>query len=269
MLYADSLLRAADLAEVLLRDDLRDRYTRQATDVRGLVNRTFWDTEVGAYVDGDLRDHHPLDANALAVRFGIADGDRATRALSFIRDRLWTPVGSVTSDVGYGSWAHDGTIWPAYVYSELEARFSTGDDQGALEALRRTWGSMLANDPASTFWEFGTRDGAIHDGSVSLAHGWSTGALPALSRWVLGVRPLKPGYAEYTLDPHPGDLDWACGAVPGPAGLIRVAWQRTDTGLTLWVDAPAGTLGRVAASDGSVTTVGPGRQSLEVALARR
>src|SRR5262249_13154668 len=126
---------------------------------------------------------------------------------------------------------------------EVEARFSVDDDAGALELVRRTWGSMLAHDPASAFWEFATRDGGVRDGSTSLAHGWSTGALPALSRWGLGIRPEEPGFREYTIAPHPGDLAWAYGEAPTPAGPIRVRWERGDSRLTVWTDAPAGTLG--------------------------
>jgi hypothetical protein len=139
----------------------------------------------------------------------------------------------------------------------VEARFGARDDANAIDLVRRTWGSMLARDPFSTFWEFATRDGGIRDGSTSLAHGWSTGALPALSRWVLGIRPVRPGYADYVVDPHPGDLAWACGAVPTPAGPIRIAWQEDAGSLTLWLDAPEGTSG---------TFVVPGGPSREVLL---
>jgi hypothetical protein len=222
---------------------VRDGYLAQAAELRTAINARLWDDAAGAYVDGDLRDYHPLDGNALAVLFGVATGERATQALSFIQDRLWTPAGTLAADQAYGAWAQDGAIWPAYVYPEVEARFSVNDDAQALELVRRTWGSMLAHDPASTFWEFATRDGSVRDGSTSLAHGWSTGALPALSRWVLGIQPVKPGYVEYTIAPHLGDLAWVCGAVPTPAGAIRARWERGDGRFTLWIEAPVGTSG--------------------------
>jgi len=132
-------------------------------------------------------------------------------------------AGTLAADRPYGAWAQDGAIWPAYIYPELEARFGRGDDAGALEVMRRTWGGMLAHDPSSTFWEYAMQDATIHDGSTSLAHGWSTGALPALSTWVLGVRAVRPGYTEYSVAPHAADLAWACGAVPTPQGTLRVA----------------------------------------------
>jgi alpha-L-rhamnosidase len=246
VLYAASLADAADLADQLAMPDVRDRYAHQAADVRTAINAGLWDTAVGAYVDGDLRDHHPLDGNALAVRFGIAADDQAGQVLAFLRANLWTAAGTVAADRPYGAWAQDSAVWPAYVYPEVEARFGHGDDAGALELIRRTWGGMLAHDPGSTFWEYAMQDGSIHDGSTSLAHGWSTGALPALSHWVLGMRAVRPGYAEYVVAPHPGDLAWACGAAPTPRGALRAAWQQTDDRFTLRVDAPNGTIGHLA-----------------------
>jgi alpha-L-rhamnosidase len=245
-LYAGSLDAAADLAEILGLHDQRERYAHQAGDVRAAINAGLWDGSVGAYVDGDLRDHHPLDGNALAVKFGVASDDQAGQVLAFLRANLWTPAGTLAADRPYGAWAQDGAVWPAYVYPEVEARFSHGDDAAALDLLRRTWGGMLAHDPSSTMWEYAMHDGTIHDGSTSLAHGWSTGALPALTDWVLGVRPTRPGYVEYSLAPHPGDVTWACGAVPTPQGTLRAAWQQTDDRFTLRVDAPSGTTGHLA-----------------------
>lgn len=255
VLYVASLTAAAEMADVLGLADVRARYAREAADLRAAINEQLWDAAAGAYVDGDLRDHHPLDANALAVLYGVASPQQADLALSYVRANLWTPAGTLTADRPYGAWAHDAAIWPAYVYPEVEARFSQDDDDGALEVLRRTWGNMLAHDPGSTFWEFATQDGGIRDGSTSLAHAWSTGALPALSTWVLGLRPLRPGYTEYSMAPHPGDLSWACGAVPTPAGAIRAAWHQTDDRFTIELDAPSGTRGEVVIPWTSAATV--------------
>jgi alpha-L-rhamnosidase len=288
-LYAGSLLVAANLAELQHRGELRDGYLWRAAEVRNAINATLWDETAGAYVDGDLRDHHPLDGNALAVVLGVASDERATRALSFLHDQLWTSAGTLAADRAYGGWAQDGAVWPAYVYPEVEARFSLHDDANALDLVRRTWGGMLARDPSSTFWEFGMKDGTIHDGSTSLAHGWSTGALPALSRWVLGVRPVRPGYAEYAIAPHPGDLAWACGAVPTPAGPIHTAWQQGGGSFTLWLEAPNGTSGQfvvpagtpeqllldgqtvvttsISSTERGLTGLPPGRHTIEVEVA--
>jgi hypothetical protein len=43
---------------------------------------------------------------------------------------------------------------------------------------------------------------------------------------VLGVEPAEPGFEVASIDPALGDLEWARGAVPSPAGLIRVDVRR-------------------------------------------
>ena len=111
--------------------------------------------------------------------------------------------------------------YPFVSYFEVLARFATGDDARALELVRREWGWML--DPA--------RGG----------HGWSTGAAPALTAYVLGVRPTSPGYATFDVDPHRGDLGWAQGQVPTPHGPIRFAWSRAGARLVV----PPGTVAHV------------------------
>lgn len=230
----------AALAQTIGQMDLAAQYKAQASALSAAINANLWDDAAGAYVDGTGRpDIHPLDGNALAVLFGIAPSSRASAALQFLQDNLWTAAGSRTADQPYGSDLHDGTIWPAYVYREVQARFGTGQDLAALDLLRRTWGSMLAQDPASTLWELANSDGSIPSGWDSLAHGWSTGALPALSQDVLGITPAQPGYASVAIAPHPGNLAWACGVVPSPLGPVSSAWGQDSGGLALQVDSPA------------------------------
>ena len=64
----------------------------------------------------------------------------------------------------------------------------------------------------------------------SYCHGWASGPTPWLSRHVLGVRPLKPGFEEVVVEPHLGRLQWAEGTVPTPKGLIKVKHTRTPDG---------------------------------------
>jgi hypothetical protein len=246
-LYYGALGAAASLAASHGRPDLHDRYLSLADEVGRATNAAFWDAAAGAYVDGEsLRDVHPLDGNALAVLYGLAPLERSWQSLAHVRANLWSPWGTRTADRAYGGWAHDHTIWPAYVYREVEARFSIGDDEGAIELMRRTWGNMLERDPRSTFWEFAAPDGGILSGDISLAHGWSSGALPALSRYVLGVAPREPGYRRLTVAPHPSGLAWACGVVPTPRGPLKVAWRLVDGRYSQASEAPEGTISTLA-----------------------
>jgi hypothetical protein len=69
-------------------------------------------------------------------------------------------------------------------------------------------------------------------------HGWSSGAAPALSTFVLGVSPLTPGYATVLVEPRLGGLGWARGTVPTPRGRVAVEWRKRGRTTTLTVTTP-------------------------------
>jgi hypothetical protein len=121
------------------------------------------------------------------------------------------------------------------------ARFETGQDAAAVELIRREWGYMLTHG-SGTMWEtIGPYGGGPTDRTPSLDAGWSSGAAPALTRYVLGVEPTSPGFATFRVVPHTNDVTFAEGDVPTPHGLIHVSWAQTERALVLHVDAPPGT----------------------------
>ncbi len=93
----------------------------------------------------------------------------------------------------------------------------SGNDLDALNYIRLCWGLMLEHG-ATSCWE-------MWDRNTSLCHGWSAAPAMILPAYVLGVRPTRPGFREFLVEPRPGDLQWAEGKVPTPHGTIRVAWK--------------------------------------------
>src|SRR4029079_3197742 len=94
----------------------------------------------------------------------------------------------------------------------------------------------------------------------SRCHAWSATPTYDLSREVLGVRPLAPGYERFALAPHLGDPPWARAVIPSSRGDITVAWQLERRTFTLDVDVPAGTQAQLAlpaAADDLVIDGGP------------
>lgn len=56
----------------------------------------------------------------------------------------------------------------------------------------------------------------------SLCHAWGAGPVYLLGKYFLGVQPLTPGYATYTVEPQLGGLTWMEGTVPAGPGDIEV-----------------------------------------------
>ena len=193
----------------------------------------------------EIPDAYPQDANATVVVAGVADAGRAARALIYLKAHNWSNLGSLLVPTPNAS------ISPFYAPLssgfEVEARLKSAAPSSAIDALRlvRTfWGYMLSQDPGSTWWEHILPDGTPSLGQFSsLAHGWGAGPTISLTTQVLGISPLRAGFAQYAIIPHPGDLKWAQGKVPTPYGEIRANWVNNGQGFTLETQAPPDTEG--------------------------
>jgi hypothetical protein len=150
-------------------------------------------------------------------------------------------------------------------YYMLNARAEAGDVAGAMDNIREYWGAML-DIGATTFWEgFNIEwmenaariDEIVPEGKIdihsargeycyegfrhSFCHGWASGPTAWLSRYVLGVEPLKPGCREVGIKPNLGNLEWVEGTFPTPLGVIKIKHTKQANGtIKSEIDAPRG-----------------------------
>ena len=64
----------------------------------------------------------------------------------------------------------------------------------------------------------------------SFCHGWAGGPTAWLSKNVLGVTPVAPGFAQVRISPNLGHLAWAEGTYPTPKGAIHVRHDKQADG---------------------------------------
>lgn len=151
------------------------------------------------------------------------------------------------------------TFWGYYT---LQALAKTGDYQAALDIIRDYWGLMIKFG-ATTFWEDfdvdWTRNAVPIDELIpegkddlhgdfgrfcykqfrhSLCHGWASGPTAFLSRYILGVECLEPGYKTVRIHPHLGDLEWAKGKYPTPYGIIKISHKKVNGEIISEIKAP-------------------------------
>jgi alpha-L-rhamnosidase len=238
---------------------------RRATALRDAIVARLWDAKEGAFLLNSLdpQRNHTQDAQVEAVLGDVITGARARGALRFLSSRLRTTYGTRNGERDADPFMSN-YISPFISSTELLARLHVGDTAGALDLMRRLWGHMVDTDPHTTVWEKLTFDGepagyapnqigtdivppnsVLGRGLSSLAHGWSGGPVPALSGYVLGIRPVTPGYATWIVEPQPGDLRFAQGQAPTPRGALVSRWRRGARSFVLTVSAPRGTRGTV------------------------
>ncbi len=215
-----SLRCMSELAEKL-QDGRAADWAAMAEQVHTAFNERLWDEARGAYLDTYDTAYIPQDGNALAVLFGLAEGDRAERVLNTLKEQNWSPYGSaMMSAPSRAKDTRDGvyTISPPFCTYEAEARFRLGDQEGALQLIKNCWGTMLRKG-AKTFWEYAPNHPT--DCWQYRCHAWSSGCVYLLSAYLLGIRPLKAGYEEVLFQPCGGVASFK-GVVPTPKGEIAV-----------------------------------------------
>src|SRR5579875_1712763 len=97
------------------------------------------------------------------------------------------------------------------------------------ETLRR-YGNTLRSSGGRWWLLATTPSGNFVQASGTSCHAWRAAPTYFLTTLILGIRPAKPGYAEYWVAPHPVGLEWAKGAVPTVHGEIRVDWRWEKAG---------------------------------------
>ena len=257
-LYVIALDNAASMATYLGHKDDAARWSARSKTVAAAINTYNFDNSVGAFFDGSCGTSycqtHAQDGNSLSILSGTANATRAKSALAYLSKANARPYGNAFYDNDAVSPGFSQRVYGFISYFEIEARFQTGQADSALEEIRRLYGWMETNDPGVTMWEGISDNGQPYEGGfTSLAHGWSTGVVPALTHYILGVQPQGPGFSAFSVRPLPGDVQWAKGLVPTPRGPIRVSWDRGQAvGLFyMSVSSPAGTRGTVSVPVGN------------------
>lgn len=248
MCYYQHLRECAWLAEQLGERSDAARYAALADRTRTATQRLLFDDVRGFYVN--CRDERGLSRqagtqdNLLALLWDIATPDQTRRILPTLLPnddafplyvnpdpKNWAEMGS-----GIVTWPHDSLVpvgSPFFFYFALGALFEIGRAKAALNNIRQHYGGLLAEGATSVWEEWG--------GASSHSHGWGASPTVFAGKYLLGVEPVEPGFRTFSVLPSTGSLKRLSGRVPTPHGTISAAWERKETGMTMWITVPPGT----------------------------
>ena len=159
----------------------------------------------------------------LALREGIFQGHDAAACVERIKAHILScfpndPTAPRLEDFRVES---HRLITPFFMNFALPVLIEHGEVDFVLDQFRTCWGWML--DQGVTTWF------EVFDPRWSHCHQWSGCPTWILSRYVLGMTPRSDrGVDHYDFLPAPGKLEWASGLVPSAAGLISVAWRKSN-----------------------------------------
>ncbi len=213
----------------------QERQAAQATAdaLRRVLFARFWDEKAGCFIEALETPKFGFEANALALSMGLVSRDQALR------------MAPQLTKIGHGK------------FQSLASRgkFEYGFGQSGLQALfDHNWLKLL--DPgwkgASTTTEC---MGMITRGWGDESHP-DTAIADHFSAYLLGVRPITPGFGRFVFRPLPvQEVTWAKGVVPTPHGPITATWELSGRALRLSLIVPRGTRGDVVLPPGGTATV--------------
>ena len=221
-----ALRHAARLAMLVDEASKAVEYSGAAAVIAARINEALWDNGTQTYCGG-LLEGTPAAPTAhaamIALYYGIVPKDRREPVLRFLTGHL----DQIASPFNH-----------AYLFDVLYRANNQELDQLCLELMRKRWASTLARTDLDTVFE--------GFGGPSLCHNAGASAAYFLSAYVLGVRREGPlSNNTILVDPRPGDLTQAEGAVVTELGAVPVAWERSEGQFHLTVAIPPGVTAKV------------------------
>ncbi len=204
MLAAEASSRIAHMLDLLKMPEAK-AYRAEAERLRIATDHFFRDTEIGLYYT--YRNEHSCWhtselANSLAVYCSVCPAEKEDAVLQCLADEKLSPISL------------------SYSIFLFEALLKKGERHArkALGRIARVFGDMLVRG-ASTFWET-EKGGWDFERAGSLCHAWSAVPLYLYMAYVLGIRPVEPGFAKYEISPVPCGLYEVSGKIMLPDGRM-------------------------------------------------
>lgn len=226
-LYVVEALRAfADLLEFEGERDTARAYRSEIARISRAIHRVFWDPDrqyYASYADRLSRWHYAVGIQGLALTQGVCPKPlQAGLQRRFLADPALIPV--TLSAMFYA--------WQALLNAPEAGQ------KILIENCVQSFGTMVLSG-ATSLWEV-IGGGPDFRMAGSFCHGWSAAPIWLQQAYILGVRPLSPGFRTFIVQPHPCGLPCAHGAIPTPAGRIHIAWESDTKEFRLDVKAPRG-----------------------------
>ena len=198
-------------------------YATNAALVYDTYNATFWTGS--SYVDGVGTTHASAHANFFPLAFGLVPANKQAAVVNYLHSRIAALKGMPPSVYG-----------AQYL---LDALFQVGDADTALGLITtngpRSWINMinLGSTLTAEAWNF--TDKSNEDWN----HAWGAAAGNQITRHILGVQPLTPGYGQLLIQPHLGQtLSFAQGVVPTIRGPVFLCASNVSGQFQLLVNIP-------------------------------
>ncbi|MGE0019402.1 MAG: alpha-L-rhamnosidase C-terminal domain-containing protein [Draconibacterium sp.] len=199
----------AEFARLLNKKDEERAFRKKAKRAKRAINKKLWVEAGGYYRDGIGTDHGSVHANMLPLAFGIVPDDFKPKVAEYIKTR------------GMGC-----SVYGAQFL--LEAVYNAGEANYALELMTathdRSWYNMIkvGSTIAMEAWDMKYKPNSDWN------HAWGAAPANIIPRYLWGIQPTKPGFAEVEIYPQMSDLENSSITVPTIRGQISGEYRHLN-----------------------------------------
>lgn len=233
--YYMALETYADIAGQLGETEEKEKALQTVAKIKQFVNENYW-TEEG-YKSTNYKEEIDDRGNGMMVVAGIAEKDKHEIIAALLKNIR-----------------HSSPYMDKY---ELEALFIMGKSEQALERIKTRY-KIMVNSLGTTLWELFT------PGDWSYNHGWSGGPLTIMYKYIAGIKPTKPGFAQFEVFPEPidyKDISCSLSTVKGDISL-NYSQNENNTTIKLYVPEQSEGIIRIPIDNTSINIIGKGKYRL-------
>ena len=199
---------------------------KECQTLREAFNELLFDAENGVYRDGVDSDHVTLHSNLFPLALGLVDKVYQDDVMDYIRSR--------------------GLVCSVYAAQFLmDAVYGAGDGDYGLHLLtkedERSWYNMVRHGATMTYEAWDDKFKNNQDWN----HAWGAAPANVIPRYVVGVRPLEPGFARMLISPQTSTLKSVEAVVPTIRGSVEVDIQSSSEKYVMRVKIPANMVAEV------------------------
>lgn len=223
-LYLLEAIRCAVSMGNIINSSAVKRFWEAYEKIYGSFNGIFWDKDKRLYAsfceNGKLN-HYSQLVQALAIREGVVP----QRYLTDLSESIKTSAKLTQSEVSSKMTVYESLL-----------NVSDENINYVLEDIKRVFGYMI-DKGATSLWE--TQNGAAaFERAGSLCHGWASVFNYIAGAYLLGIKPEKPGFSEFSVRPLMSSLSSVSGVVKTVEGDIELSCTRTERELIIKLRHP-------------------------------
>lgn len=221
------LILMSEMAKATENSEDAKFFVKRAKNFKKIFNDYFLNRD-GLYIDGIGSDHSSIHANLFPLAFGLAPEKNVPKVVEHIKSK-----GMAT-----------GVYGANYL---MEALYIAGEGDYALELLTaetdRSWMHMIEVGSTMTTEAWDVKYMPYYYG---WSHAWSASPAHIIPRKLMGIEPLEAGFGKMSIQPQPGNLEFAKVKLPTIRGDVLVDFdQQEGKHFYLNIMIPGNTTGRV------------------------